>query len=431
MFENISMAIESLRSNKMRSFLTMLGIIIGIGAVIGIISLGDGLTNMMDDQMSSMGANNVSVNLQGKKESFTAEDAMSSAGSPEEKDQMTMKQIEGMTEEFKDEIDAIDISGYSNSLSSYQAKVGSNYANVTIQGANPGYAAVKDLKMEKGHFINDSEMDAQRRVAVVSDRLVSALYGSEEPLGKTVRAYGSQGTLEFSIIGVYKYEENALMMSSTGVSEKDKVTDLYVPITTFKTNWGTSKNYDYISIKIKTGVDLNTVTDQISAYWKKQYSSNNEWTAAASNMKSIVDEASQSMGIMKTVLSIIAGISLLVGGIGVMNIMLVSVTERTHEIGIRKALGAQDTQIMIQFVTEAMILCTVGGIIGIILGIGLGTVGSNLIASMMSVESSGGSFNPTVIAGTLAFSMFIGVFFGLYPARKAAKLDPIDALRYE
>ena len=426
MFENIRMALESLRSNKMRAVLTMLGIIIGIGAVIGIMAMGSAMTNMVDEQMGKFGAYNIYINIQQRAESFTADGGMTYY-SPEDIDSIKFSQIQRMADEFKEDIAAYELS--EGLTGSYQIKNGRAYANVTVQGANPGYATVEDLKIKTGRFISDNEMIAQRRVCVMSDKAATAIFGKKNPIGESVRVYGDEGVLEFTVIGTYEYEPSPYSMSNT--SEKDLNTNLFIPISTLKNNWTAKRNYDYISVKLRGDADLQNATDKFNQFWEKEYRSNKEWRVNAQNMQSMVDESLSMMSTMSIVISVIGAISLLVGGIGVMNIMLVSVTERTHEIGIRKALGAKDGQIMLQFVTEAMILSMVGGIIGIILGQLLGIVGANLVAAMANMDSVSGGVSPLFIAGTVLFSMGIGVFFGLYPAYKASKLDPIDALRYE
>ena len=427
MLENIRMALESLRSNKMRAVLTMLGIIIGIGAVIGIMSMGSAMTNMVNEQMGKFGAYNIYVSIQQRENSITADRGMVFY-SPDDIDSMKLSQIEKMADEFDDQIAAYELA--ESLTGEYQIKSGRAYANVMVQGVNPGYATVEDIKLKKGRFISDNEMLSQRRVCVISDKAGTAIFGKKDPIGESVRVYGDEGVLEFTIIGIYEYEPSPYdaMMSRP---DKDVQTNLFIPITTLKNNWSAKHNYDSISVKLKPDADLQNATNNFNQFWDREYRSNKEWRVNAQNMQSMVDESLSMMSTISVVISVIGAISLLVGGIGVMNIMLVSVTERTHEIGIRKALGAKDSQIMLQFVTEAMILSMVGGIIGIILGQLLGMLGANLVAQMAQMDNVSGGVSPVFIAGTVIFSMAIGVFFGLYPAYKASKLDPIDALRYE
>lgn len=425
MLENIRMALESLRTNKMRSVLTMLGIIIGIGAVIGIMSMGSAMTSMVTEQMGEFGAYNIYVGIEERKSSFTADQSQISA-IPEDKDLMSFTNLEEMKELFSEEIE--DYSIETSSVNA-QVKKGRAYANVSVLGVNRGYEPVNDVKLKRGRFISQDDIDANRKVCVVSDRMVSKIFGDENPIGKTVRVYGDDGIQEYGIVGIYTYEQNMQdMMMGSG---DDLRTKLYVPITSWQIANGGNKNYSMASVKLKSTADVTKATDDINVYWERVYRRNPQWKVNAFNLQSMVDQTMTMVSTIQNVIAIIGGISLLVGGIGVMNIMLVSVTERTHEIGIRKALGAREGKILFQFVTEAGILSLTGGFIGLILGFLLGQAGSAIIASMSNMSNISASLSPVVIIFTLLFSMGIGVFFGLYPAYKAAKLDPIDALRYE
>ena len=206
-------------------------------------------------------------------------------------------------------------------------------------------------------------------------------------------------------------------------SDENLSTDLYIPITVAKKTV-TNKNYQTFTIKPKESVDVSTFTTEISTYLSNLYAKNKKFEAQASNMESMLESRTTLINTVALAISGIAGISLLVGGIGVMNIMLVSVTERTREIGTRKALGAKSSHIKMQFIVESIIICSIGGILGILLGLGLGAFCANAMGFVNIIS-------PVVIIISFTFSMFIGVFFGYYPAKKAAELDPIEALRYE
>ena len=256
----------------------------------------------------------------------------------------------------------------------------------------------------------------------MSDKLTANMFpAGESPLGQEISVYSSDSIDTYLIVGIYKYEQSSFMPST--VSDKDKVTDLYVPVSVTK---ATSSNKNYQSFTVKAQTDVNTVqlTDDITSYFKKLYANNVKWEPGAMNMESAISSLTSMLNTISIAVAVIAAISLLVGGIGVMNIMLVSVTERTREIGTRKALGARSSFIKMQFIVEAVIICVIGGMIGIVVGLALGYLGASLLGYPSAVSIP-------IILISVSFSMAIGVFFGYYPANKAAKLDPIEALRYE
>ena len=427
--ENLVLALESLRSNKMRAFLTMLGIIIGIASVIAIISVGDSLTASITTEMQGIGTNNIMINIREKDNGFgaprgpmgNAVGAIGKGTSAEDQDLITIDMLDEFQARYKDQVAAISLT---ESLGSGQVKDERLYANVSVSGVNPGYMPVNNVEMISGRFVNDRDMAGQKSVAVVSDKLVKNIFGnSVNPIGQEIKYYESGEIKTYIVVGVYKHPESSMFTGASTSSEKDTQTSMYIPVTLAKQD-KTIKNYSNATIMSNTNIDADKFTKDIKDFFSGYYEKNPKWEVSAFNMASQIEMASSMLSTISLAIAIIAAISLLVGGIGVMNIMLVSVTERTREIGTRKALGAKNFHIRMQFITEAMIISLVGGIIGLILGLLLGILGSTLLGAAPS-------FSLLTILLTVAFSMAIGVFFGYYPANKAAQLNPIDALRYE
>ncbi|WP_053360069.1 ABC transporter permease [Clostridium sp. IODB-O3] len=495
--ENIMLAIAGLKSNKMRAVLTMLGIIIGIGSVIGIVSVGNAMTANVTSSMANMGSTNVTINVTerdststnnnktktNEKKNGSSTNEMPGGGSPQgsagggmpgggsgggmpgggmsggggmpgggmsggggmpgggggmpgggmgghsgrfgssststpkDSDLLTMSQIKELEENFGDEIDAFSVTATKDTG---KAKSGTAYANVNITGTNPGYEKVKNIEMADGRYITDTDVDGSKMVAVVSDKLVSKIFGEGvDPIGQEVKIYTSSAIHCYTIVGVYTYKSSG----GSTESEEKLTTDLYIPVTAAKSS-SSNKNYQTVTIRAKDNVDITTFTTELQTYLDKLYIKNTKYKATASNMESMLESMTSMTSTMALAISAIAAISLLVGGIGVMNIMLVSVTERTREIGTRKALGAKSSHIKMQFIVESMIICAIGGIIGIVLGIIIGVIGAHVMGNSPVIS-------PMVIVGSFTFSMVIGIFFGYYPAKKAAGLDPIEALRYE
>ena len=419
LYENILLAISGLRANKMRALLTMLGIIIGIGSVIGIVMVGDSMTNSMTSSLQEMGANTVQISLQQRE----SENGTSYSVYMDEEDYINDEMIEAFLQDYGDVVESVSLQ---ESMGSGRVTEGHRYANVSISGVNSGYQSANHLTMLGGRFIGDKDNKGVKNVAVVSDRLVNNMFGQgQNPLGKEIKVNCGKEQYTFTIIGVYRYEQNAMMaMMGAAASDADITTDLFIPIQTEWKLTGTIEGYYYINVMTKQGTDSRALAQDFQDYFNRFYTRNQDFQIMAISLDSVIDQYASMMGTVQVAIAVIAAISLLVGGIGVMNIMLVSVTERTREIGTRKALGAKNSAIRMQFIVESVIICLIGGIIGIIFGMLLGYAGASLL---------GFPAHPSVDAILIAvcFSMAIGVFFGYYPANKAAKLDPIEALRYE
>ena len=289
---------------------------------------------------------------------------------------------------------------------------------------NQDYIIANNLTLLDGRFISQSDMDNARGVAVVSDKFVNNLFpNGADPIGQLVKIFKSNTIELYTIIGVYKYEAGVMGMNFQTASDQDLSTGFYIPDTTAKID-SLSKNYQNITVVASGGTDVIDFSATLDKYFSEIYKNNAAWQANVSNMESQIETIMSTLGTISMAIAFIAGISLLVGGIGIMNIMLVSVTERTREIGTRKALGAKNFHIRLQFVSESIVISGIGGFIGIVLGTTIGAVISSFLNAPVTLST-------TVIAVSVLFSMVIGVFFGYYPANKAAKLDPIEALRYE
>lgn len=439
MWDNILLALQSLRANKMRALLTMLGIIIGIGSVIAIKTVGSSLSGSITDSMSGFGISNISVSLTQKDSSDASSDAASNAAktdqdvrvrmfqnsTPGDDDLITDAMIAEYRAAFPDKVACIELTASVGSATVEDAS-DDDTTTATVLGVNDEYLTGEEVNVLYGRGI-DNAKDGTRKVAVVSEKFVEDCMNvpAAQAVGQSVTLTISSKPYTFYIEGVYEYVKDDDSLTMTNADSDSVVTDFYIPLDTARQMTGASfAGYQSITVVATASTDTTTFLDTTQSYFETFYTRNDTWTVEASSMASLISTITDVLDTVSLAISAIAAISLLVGGIGVMNIMLVSITERTREIGTRKALGAPRSAIRLQFIVESVVICLVGGVIGIAVGIGLGVIACNLLGYPARPDAA-------TIALAVGFSMAIGVFFGYYPANKAAKLDPIEALRYE
>ena len=425
--ENILVALAGLKANIMRSLLTMLGIIIGIASVIAIMTVGNSITLIVNTTMQDLGANNLEMGVMQKTADSVTTDSGTSYGAGyvremTDKDMITQEMLDAFCQEFPDDVKYVLKS--ENVGDKGIVSKGSKNANVRIVGYNKDQFELKDNKLITGRQFLNQDFENAKKVCLVTDKLVERIYGgdNEAALGQEIEVNVGGTYHTYYIVGVYEYVQEQF---SFGVSD-NPTTELVIPYETARYENHNQNKGDYY-FTIVTSVNTNNdefATKARDFFNINYYSRNDAYEVMVVSMASMMDSMNSMIGTIQLALSVIAGISLVVGGIGVMNIMLVSITERTKEIGTRKALGATNGSIRLQFITESVVICLIGGIIGIILGVVLGTVAVKVMGYEAAV-----SIQSIIIA--VGFSMAIGVFFGYYPANKAAKLNPIDALRYE
>ena len=401
--ELLKMAWRSLAANKLRSFLTMLGVIIGVTSVIALVSVGMGVKKNILDNISRLGSNMLIV-MPG---SANRGGMRGAAGSV-----ITLTYDDA--EAIKNKIKNVDYVS-PTVQNSYQVVYGHENWNTTVTGVIPEYVSIQSLELKSGLFFSEHDVDVRNRVAVIGSTVAANLFESVNPVGKKIRI----GNAPYTIIGVL----NSKGQSSGGQDQDDVV---LIPLTTAQERLIGVTYVRSINVQVSEADKMDEVQNNIEKLLRQRHriAAGAEDDFNVRNLTSLMEMMTSSATMITLLLGAIAGISLIVGGVGIMNITLASVTERTREIGIRKAIGATYSNIMLQFLIVSTMISVIGGIIGIIIGVGAAQLISKF-GGFTTVISS------LSIAASFGFALFVGIFFGMLPARKAARLDPIEALRYE
>jgi putative ABC transport system permease protein len=400
--ESVKIALDGLMANKVRSVLTMLGVVIGVAAVIAMIAIGQGARQQMLQNIQQMGTNVLTV-MSGQSRRGMVQGGMGSIQTLTYDDALAIKKSCPSVVLVAPEL-----------RMSAQVKYKRMNTNTGILGTSPDYLEIRNYQMQQGRFFTDKEIRSLSRVGVIGPTTAQNLFGQNDPVGKIVRVRG----INFKIIGVTRAK------GSTGWQDQDDM--IFIPITTAQRRVFGVDYLRSISTKAKSMADMDAAITEINNLLAKRHRTppGGEPDFMIRNQAEFMETANQASQTFTMLLSGIAAVSLLVGGIGIMNIMLVSVTERTREIGIRKAVGARGRDILLQFLIESMVLSMIGGVIGVAFGVGAAQILAKAADWQVVISI------PSVLLA-FGFAAGVGIFFGIYPARKASALRPIDALRYE
>ncbi len=415
--ENVRVALDGLLVNKLRSSLTMLGIVIGVGAVIALMSIGQGAQASITEQITSIGTNLLIVmpgriegeggvrGASGSAANLTYEDAQAIADPRNVPDARFVAPTFGR---------------------STQVIFGAANVNASVTGVTAECLAAFNLKVARGRFIEAGDVEKRASVAVLGHQAAQDLFGGFDPLGQKIKVVlpGGVGQVSLTVVGVLEEKGSSMITSADDT--------VFVPISVAQTRLFNGRNpqgelvVGRVNVVAISEDKATAVQDEIATLLRRRHglAPGEDADFSVVNQADLLSMANEVTSILTAFLGAIAGISLLVGGIGIMNIMLVSVTERTREIGIRKAVGARKSDILAQFLMEAVVLSLVGGVVGILLGMGLSKIVdlTGLMNSLVTLDS---------VLLAVGFSVAVGLFFGIYPANQAARLNPIEALRYE
>jgi len=395
-------AIKEIKRNILRSFLTILGIVIGVASVIAMVMIGDGTTANVQQSISKLGTNMLTLRV-----------GQERRGPPRE-DNSAKPFTEGDINAIKNELQNIKAVAAENS-SRMNIVYGNKSSTALVIGTSNDYFIIKDWETTEGKIFDENELNNGKSSCIVGTSVVKQLFADENPIGMNIRLKN----LSCNIIGILKSKG-----ASAFGSDQDEI--IIVPLKMYQQKIKGDKDVSSILISITDGVFINNAKTEITSLMQERRGLRVDEpdNFHIRDMQEMLSTMTSTTKMLTYLLGSIAGISLLVGGIGIMNIMLVSVTERTREIGTRLAIGAMENEVLLQFLVEAIVLSTLGGIIGIVLGLGIGSLTVNIMDLPFIL-------NHQIILISFIFSTLIGVFFGYFPARKAARLNPIDALRYE
>ena len=384
----VKLAIAGIRANKMRSILTMLGVIIGVAAVIVLVSIGQGATKSVTGRIQGLGSNLVSISIRSNQisQNISYEEVMAWQ-------------------------DRVGVAGVAPVVTgNVSLKYGNKKYDTNLEGTNAEYEQVRNTKVQAGRFILPIDLTFRQKVVLLGTTVVDELFGPLIPFGQTIRING----VNFKVVGVLE-EKGAASFGSND----DRV---IIPFTSAQRLTG-ARGIRSVYVQAESPDSVNSVVAQLDNFLYRK--SNQDADAyRVNNQAEMLSTVNEVTGVLTLMLGGIAGISLVVGGIGIMNIMLVTVTERTREIGVRKAIGAKRSDILRQFLIEAVVVSGYGGIIGIMVGFLI----SAAVGTLMSIDTA---ISPQIVGLSFGFSVLVGIVFGLYPANKAAKLNPIEALRFE
>jgi len=405
LMQTVSMAFKAISGNKIRSFLTMLGVIIGVMSVVVLVAVGQGTTATVTESISSMGTNLLTVSIRTRSVGmFGGRNSRNSRTSSASKGTVILKLDDILTLENSEEIEYVS----PVCTGSLTVKAGSANTTASVTGVLPAYQHIINQGAQDGRYIIDADVDNRSAVCVIGVDLAQQLFGSTDVVGNTMHIDGRQ----FRIVGV---------LESKGTSMSGSSDESVVMPFTLAQRMLDSTSISSIYLSAADASLVGRAQEQVESFLYKKYQ--NESSYSVTNQTQMLETATETSSTLSLMLGGIASISLLVGGIGIMNIMLVSVTERTREIGIRKAIGAKRRSILLQFLIESAVISGMGGVIGLVLAYAL----LHILETMMGMSVA---LNPGVAYLAVGFSMAVGVIFGLYPASKASKLRPIEALRY-